>query len=89
MTRTLEELAILLIENGYISAHNPIKLSPENDKLFDCEFVWYDDINAVVKSANWSYNRHGEPDLNKLEKSCIGISPMRCISLIKTIKNSL
>lgn len=89
MTRTLEELAMVLIENGYISAHNPIKLPPDNDKLFDCEFVWYDDINNVVKSVNWSYRIQGEPDLNKLEKSCIGVSPMRCLQLLRTIKAGL
>lgn len=89
MTRTIEELAMTLIENGYISANNPLELKPENSKLFDCEFIWYDDINDTVKSVNWNYARQGEPDLNKLELSCIGVSPMRCLQLLKTIKNSL
>lgn len=89
MVRTVDRLAALLEEKGYVGPKNALEVSPESPKHVISEYIWYDKTNKIVRHVCWGRFNNSNPDCVDLDLLSTQISPMRSLSVLNEIERNI
>lgn len=84
MTRYNSLVSEILEANSITSPEKAIKVTPENTRLWDVEYIWYDQYNKVVKS--YCCNSEECVDLSNIEYAASAVPQVRLKSLLTNLE---